>query len=152
MYTRCICTCSLLWGNSCNVWCVSPNSLHCWLTSYWIWVQVSSSCVYTYSLIWSKCTCTQEYTYKIAPHFDSKCWPIYFVCVFLCAGYENFTDTLKIHMVSLLCILSDCPGLGLMIFQSFSHLISSHLASRYQEALPLLLQNGSKKIETVSLP
>ena len=40
---------------------------------------------------------------------------------------------------------------GLMFYQCFSGPINSHIVSHYQEMVPLLMQNGSTKIETVNI-
>ena len=48
------------------------------------------------------------------------------------------------------CIILDCVGHGLMLYQTFPNLMNSHIASQYQEIVAIVVQNGSKKVETVS--
>ena len=65
-------------------------------------------------------------------------------------------------IVHLLCLLnyykfhifflgfSDCPGLGLMVYQCFHSLIDSHIATHYKDIVTLLFKKGRTKVETVS--
>ncbi len=45
----------------------------------------------------------------------------------------------------------DCPGLGLMLYQSFPHLLNAHFIAHHEGLISLLVENSSKKPETVSL-
>ena len=66
------------------------------------------------------------------------------------------------YIVHILCLLnyykfhicflgfSDCPGLGLMVYQCFHSLIDSHIATHYKDIVTLLLKKGRTKVETVS--
>ena len=37
-----------------------------------------------------------------------------------------------------------------MLYQTFPNLMNSHITSQYQEIVTIVVQNGSKKVETVS--
>ncbi|CAI8051260.1 DNA-dependent protein kinase catalytic subunit [Geodia barretti] len=45
---------------------------------------------------------------------------------------------------------TDCPGLGLMVYQCFQSHIDDYIASHHQETVSLLLGKGQSKVETVS--
>jgi DNA-dependent protein kinase catalytic subunit len=45
---------------------------------------------------------------------------------------------------------TDCPGLGLMVYQCFHSHIDDYIASHHQETVSLLLGKGQSKVETVS--
>lgn len=45
----------------------------------------------------------------------------------------------------------DCPGLGLMLYQSFPHLLNSYIITNHMLLISTLVQNSSKRPDTVSL-
>ena len=51
----------------------------------------------------------------------------------------------------LFLIQTDCAGLGLMLYQSFPHLLNAHFVTQHQLLLSHLVENSCKKPQTVSL-
>ena len=51
----------------------------------------------------------------------------------------------------LFLVQTDCAGLGLMLYQSFPHLLNAHFVTQHQLLLSHLVENSCKKPQTVSL-